>query len=101
MVEYFRRQLDACAGDDGSLGPTKALPVVLGVLGAIEEYASDVRPAARRDLLSVGALGAEFAGWLYRDLHRPQWATFWYTRATEWAQEARDTLTLPCKATSC
>ena len=91
VVEYFRRQLDACAGDDGSLGPAKTLPVVLGVLGAIEEHASDVRPEVRRDLLSVGALGAEFAGWLYRDMHRPQWATFWYTRATEWAQEACDT----------
>ena len=91
VVEYFRRRLDACAGDDGSFGAAKALPVVLGVLGAVEEHASNVRPEVRRDLLSVGALGAEFAGWLYRDLHRPRRATFWYTRATEWAQEARDT----------
>ncbi|MGH3717879.1 MAG: hypothetical protein ACRDRI_03380 [Pseudonocardiaceae bacterium] len=45
----------------------------------------------RRELLSVGARGAEFAGWLYRDLHHPKRARYWHDRATEWAQEAGDT----------
>ena len=44
----------------------------------------------RRELLAVGADGAEFAGWLYRDIHRPDIAGFWYDRAMEWAQEAND-----------
>jgi hypothetical protein len=38
----------------------------------------------------VGADGAEFAGWLYRDLHDPTSAGYWHDRAIEWAQEAGD-----------
>ncbi|HKR51819.1 MAG TPA: hypothetical protein VJT72_20000 [Pseudonocardiaceae bacterium] len=91
VVDYFRRQLDACEADDSALGPTKALPVVLGILGAIEKRVRDVPPAVRSELLSVGARGAEFAGWLYRDVHHPRRACFWYDRATEWAQAAGDT----------
>lgn len=88
MVDYFRRQLDDAKHDDGARGPRKTLPDVLGLLGAIDQHARDVKPSVRRELLSVGADGAEFAGWLYRDLHQPGTATFWYDRAMEWAQEA-------------
>lgn len=91
VVTAFKRQLEACAADDGAHGPAKTLPAVLGILGAVERHAHEVPPAVRRQLLSVGSLGAEFAGWLYRDLHDPQPASFWYSRATEWAQEAGDT----------
>ncbi|MGH3870058.1 MAG: XRE family transcriptional regulator [Pseudonocardiaceae bacterium] len=91
VVDYFRRQLDACEADDGALGPTRALPVVLGILGAIEKRVRDVSPAVRSELLSVGVRAAEFAGWLYRDVHHPRRACFWYDRATEWAQAAGDT----------
>ncbi|MEV6152333.1 hypothetical protein AB0L53_18505 [Nonomuraea sp. NPDC052129] len=41
-------------------------------------------------LLAVGADGAEFVGWLYRDLLDLRTATYWYDRAIEWAQEADD-----------
>ncbi|ELP66045.1 Tat pathway signal sequence domain protein [Streptomyces turgidiscabies Car8] len=88
MVDYFRRQLDQAKRDDGALGPKKTLPVVLGLLGAIESSARDVKPQVRRDLLTVGAEGAEFVGWLYRDIQEPTTAVFWYDRAMEWAQEA-------------
>jgi len=88
VIEYFRRQLDGCKAEDGTRGPHKTLPMVLGVLAAIEEHGREVRPDIRRDLLSVGASGAEFAGWLYRDLQQPAAATYWHDRATEWAQEA-------------
>lgn len=90
VIEYLRRQIALCKRDDGSLGPKKTLPVMLGLLGAVQEHARDVRPDVRRELLSVGADGAEFAGWLYRDIHRPGPAGFWYDRAMEWAQEAND-----------
>lgn len=90
VIEYLRRQIAACKRDDGRLGPKKTLPVMLGLLGAIEEHARDVRPNVRRDLLSVGADGAEFAGWLYRDIHQSGQAAFWYDRAMEWSQEAND-----------
>ncbi|WP_245796639.1 helix-turn-helix domain-containing protein [Actinacidiphila alni] len=90
VVDYFRSQLDTAKQDDGARGPRKTLPVVLGLLGAIDQHARAVKPSVRRELLSVGADGAEFAGWLYRDLHQPSTATFWYDRAMEWAQEADD-----------
>lgn len=89
-VEYFGRQLEAAKADDGRLGPKRVLPVVLGILGAVERMAREARPTARRALLAVGARGAEFAGWLYRDVHDQAAAVFWHDRATEWAQEAGD-----------
>jgi transcriptional regulator with XRE-family HTH domain len=91
VVEYFRRQLDRSKADDGNLGPTKALPLVLGILGAISQHTREVKTDVRCRLLSLGADGAEFVGWLYRDLQDPASATYWYDRAMEWAQEAHDT----------
>ena len=91
VVNYFRQQLDHSKADDGNLGPTRPLPLVLGILGAISQHVREVKPDVRRALLSLGADGAEFAGWLYRDLQDPASATYWYDRAMEWAQEAGDT----------
>ncbi|EGX61355.1 putative DNA-binding protein [Streptomyces zinciresistens K42] len=88
VVDYFRRVLGKAKRDDGALGPKKTLPVMLGLLGAVEAQARDVKLSVRRELLALGADGAEFAGWLYRDIQQPQAAVFWYDRAMEWAQEA-------------
>jgi transcriptional regulator with XRE-family HTH domain len=90
VVDYFHRQLDAAEADDGTRGPTTVLPVVLGILGAIDRQAREVKLQVRCELLSVAARGAEFAGWLYRDVQKLDCASFWYGRATEWAQEAGD-----------
>ncbi|ADJ43936.1 XRE family transcriptional regulator [Amycolatopsis mediterranei S699] len=90
VLDYFSRQLDICKSDDGTLGPAKTLPLVLGVVGAIEEHARDVKPSIRRDLLRLGAESAEFAGWLYRDVRDFGRTLYWYDRAMEWAQEAND-----------
>jgi hypothetical protein len=90
VLAYFRRQLTVCKSDDGTLGPRKTLPVVLGILGAVEEHARDVKPNIRRDLLTVGAEAAEFAGWLYRDGRDLSRSLYWHDRATEWAQESGD-----------
>jgi transcriptional regulator with XRE-family HTH domain len=91
VVGYFRQQLDRSKADDGNLGPARALPLVLGILGAVSQHVREVKPDVRCQLLSLGADGAEFAGWLYRDLQDPSSATYWYDRAMEWAQEAGDT----------
>ncbi len=91
VVDYFRCRLQACKADDGDLGARRALPMALGILGAIEQHGREVKPEVRCQLLSLGADAAEFAGWLYRDLYDPVTAGYWYDRATEWAQEAGDT----------
>ncbi|MBF6456932.1 helix-turn-helix transcriptional regulator [Nocardia cyriacigeorgica] len=88
VVDFFRQQLERCKADDGELGPASALPLVLGILGAIRRHCRDAKSETRRRLLEVGADGAEFAGWLYRDLHDPLTAAFLYDRAMEWAQAA-------------
>ncbi|MFB8281186.1 XRE family transcriptional regulator [Nocardia colli] len=88
VVKFFRTQLAECKVDDGTLGPAAALPMVLGILGAIRRHGRQVKPDVQRQLLAVGADGAEFGGWLYRDLHDPLTATFLYDRAMEWAQAA-------------
>lgn len=90
VIDYLRHQLALCKADDGTMGRDSTLPVVLGILGAIEEHASDVKPAVRREFLKVGAEGAEFAGWLYRDGRDMPRAMYWHDRAIEWAQEAGD-----------
>ncbi|HET9654778.1 MAG TPA: XRE family transcriptional regulator, partial [Kineosporiaceae bacterium] len=75
---------------DGSHGPVEALPATLSVIAAIDLAAREVARATSRDLLALAARGAEFAGWLYRDAGALDQATYWYDRATEWAQEAHD-----------
>lgn len=89
-VTAFNRQLDAAMSADGQPGEVKPLPAVLDVLRAVHRSAREVRPVVRRELLSVGARGAEFAGWLYRDARNLRAASYWHDRATEWAQEAND-----------
>ena len=90
VVDYFEGQITACATDDGARGPRETLPVVLGIIGAIEHHAGTVKPDVRRRLVAVGARSAEFAGWLYRDSATPKFANYWRDRAVEWAQEAGD-----------
>ncbi|MEU4317646.1 hypothetical protein AB0F85_04525 [Nocardia fluminea] len=88
VLEFFRSQLTRCKTDDGSLGPAEALPLTLAVIGAIRRHSNDVPAELRQQLLAIGSDGAEFAGWLYRDLNDPVTATFLYDRSMEWAQEA-------------
>lgn len=90
VVGYFKQQLASCAANDGIYGPAQALPLVLGVVAAIERHARHVKVKVRRELLTVGARAAEFVGWLYRDARQPRLSAHWRDRATEWAQEAGD-----------
>jgi len=82
--------LDRCKADDGKVGPTRVLPSVLAILDLVTRHARNARSGLRRRLLTVGADAAEFVGWLYRDLHDPISAGYWYDRAMEWAQGAQD-----------
>jgi tetratricopeptide (TPR) repeat protein len=90
VAGYFAGQLAACAASDGMRGPKETLPLVLAIIAAVEHAAREAKPAVRSRLLSVGAYGAEFAGWLYRDSAVPHAAGYWHDRAAEWAQVAGD-----------
>jgi len=91
IVEYLAEQLRHSKADDGTFGPVRALPVVLGIVEAIAQQVPNAGSDERKRLLSLGADGAEFVGWLYRDLEDTTSATYWYDRAMEWAQAANDT----------
>jgi hypothetical protein len=88
VAGYFQEQLAAYALSDGTSGPKETLPLVLAIIAAVDHAARDARPAARVSLLAVGARGAEFAGWLYRDSAALRLAGYWHDRAVEWAQMA-------------
>ncbi|RCG29466.1 XRE family transcriptional regulator [Sphaerisporangium album] len=90
VVKELRLQLDASKAEDGTLGPSAALPRVQAVIAAMQHSVREVHPQIRRQLLALGAEAAEFIGWLYRDLRDLPTATYWYDRAVEWAQEADD-----------
>jgi len=89
-ADDLRGRLDQCKIMDGSAGPGAALPDVLALLTATAECAKRVRDDRRARLLSVAAEGAEFAGWLCRDLGELASAVYWYDRAMDWAQEAQN-----------
>ncbi len=89
-LDFFRRQLAVCAEADGTYGPRRTLPLVLGVIAIIEHDSRHANSSWRRELLLIGARSAEFAGWLYRDVGMPDAAEYWRDRAMEWAQAAAD-----------
>lgn len=93
LVKRLREQLASCKSSDGGAEAMKTppLPIVLGILGAIEEAAREVQPGVRHQLLSLGAECGEFAGWLYRDAGDLTRALYWHDRAIEWAQVVGDT----------
>jgi transcriptional regulator with XRE-family HTH domain len=91
VTDFLGQQLRRSKADDGSFGPAMAMPLVLAVIDAVSQRLRDARPGTRTQLLALGADGAEFVGWLYRDLDDPASATSWYDRAMEWAQAANDT----------
>jgi transcriptional regulator with XRE-family HTH domain len=90
LVPYFAARIEDCQTQDGSQGPVQALPSTLSVIAAVDAMARAVSLPVRRQLLTLAARAAEFVGWLYRDAGALDQATYWYDRATEWAQEAHN-----------
>jgi hypothetical protein len=89
-IEELRQQLLACTVEDGTHGARRVLPVVLGIVGIVNNRARDLTTDVRRELLALGARGAEFVGWLYRDVGAADLADYWRDRAMEWAQTVGD-----------
>ncbi len=86
LLGHLRTALDDAARADGLAGPHEALPTVLGILAAINPAARTAAPGLRRELLVLGARGAELAAWLHRDAGAPAPAVaYWHHQAKEWA----------------
>ncbi|MFJ4672763.1 XRE family transcriptional regulator [Kitasatospora purpeofusca] len=86
LLGHLRTTLDDAARADGLTGPREALPTVLGLLAAINSTARTCAPGLRRELLALGARGAELAAWLHRDAGAGAPAVAnWHHQAKEWA----------------
>lgn len=86
LLGHLRTALDDTARTDGLTGPHEALPTALGILAAINSAARTARQEIRRELLVLGARGAELAAWLHRDAGAPAPAVaYWHQQAKEWA----------------
>jgi tetratricopeptide (TPR) repeat protein len=90
VVGYFRRQLDDCAANDRSRGPKHSIPMIIGLIAAIEQLAREAKTDIRHELLRIGSRAAELAAWFYRDIVMPELAGYWRDRAVEWAQATGD-----------
>ncbi|MFD7735303.1 XRE family transcriptional regulator [Kitasatospora phosalacinea] len=91
LLTHLRRALDDAARADGLVGPHEALPTALGILAAISSAARTAHDDLRRELLALGARGAELAAWLNRDAGAPAPAVaYWHHQAAEWATLAGD-----------
>ncbi|MGW0664584.1 XRE family transcriptional regulator [Streptodolium elevatio] len=91
LVAHLRGALDEAARVDGRTGPRRALPATLGILAAVNTTARHARTDVRRDLLALGARGAELAAWLHKDGGAPARDTaYWHQQAKEWATLADD-----------
>jgi tetratricopeptide (TPR) repeat protein len=74
---------------DNLFGPAYVLRLVHEQIELIESLLHDTRDDVRASLLSVGAQYAESAAWLHEDAD-DQLATFWTSRALEWAHASSD-----------
>ncbi|MGR3933837.1 helix-turn-helix domain-containing protein [Streptomyces sp. BRA346] len=93
VVGHLRQLRTSLVQSDCLYGPHYAISAVRDHLTVIEEQ---LLPAAggtlRRQVLETASEWAEFAGWLYEDLGRPDQGLWWSDRAMEWAQEAGDSV---------
>ncbi|MGW2324207.1 helix-turn-helix domain-containing protein [Streptomyces sp. NPDC001700] len=91
VVGHLQQLRATLVQSDGLYGPHAAISAVHDHLTVIErQLLPAARGPLRREILKTGAEWAEFAGWLYEDLGRPQQSLWWSDRAMEWAQEADD-----------
>jgi tetratricopeptide (TPR) repeat protein len=90
VVGYFRRQLEECAANDRRRGPKRSIPMIIGLIAAVEQLATEAKTPIRHELLRIGSRAAELAGWFYRDIVMPELANYWRDRAVEWAQATGD-----------
>ena len=89
--EIVDRLLDlraALVRTDSLLGPRRLLVTVSEQIALIEDHLAVAAANARAELLAVGALYAEFAGWLFDDAGHLAEGAAWSDRALGWAHAA-------------
>jgi tetratricopeptide (TPR) repeat protein len=73
---------------DSLLGPGRLLATVCEQISLIEDHLAVAAANVRTELLMVGALYAEFAGWLFDDAGQLAAGSAWSDRALGWAHAA-------------
>lgn len=86
---YLKEQWHMLVRADNLFGPAHTLQMVHEQIKLVELLLRDARDDIRVPLLSLGAQYAESAAWLHEDAD-DRLATFWTSRALEWAHAAND-----------
>ncbi len=86
-ITYLQERWHLLVRADNLFGPRRVLRLVHEQIELIEPLLRDARGGVRTSLLSLGAEYAESAAWLHEDAD-DQTATFWTSRALEWAHAA-------------
>ncbi|MGC1735367.1 MAG: hypothetical protein WA731_22405 [Pseudonocardiaceae bacterium] len=90
-IAYLQEQWHLLVRADNLFGPAYVLRLIHEQIELIESLLHDTRDDVRASLLSLGARYAESAAWLHEDAD-DQLATFWTSRALEWAHAGGDHL---------
>ncbi len=88
-VAYLKEQWHVLVRADNLFGPAHTLRLVHEQIRLVESLLRNVRDDIRTSLLTLGAQYAESAAWLHEDAD-DQLATFWASRALEWAHASGD-----------
>lgn len=88
MVERLLDLRAALVQTDSLLGPGRLLTTVCEQISLIEDHLAVAAVNVRTELYMVGALYAEFAGWLFDDAGRLGAGRAWSDRALGWAHAA-------------
>ncbi len=88
MVDRLLDLRVALVQTDSLLGPGRLLATVCEQISLIEDHLAVAAATVRTELLMVGALYAEFAGWLFDDAGQLAAGSAWSDRALGWAHAA-------------
>ncbi|MEV0681925.1 hypothetical protein AB0I60_35930 [Actinosynnema sp. NPDC050436] len=88
VIDHFIRLRDALVSADSLLGPGDLVRSASEQVGAIAELYERIELRSRGRLFEVGALFAEFSGWLADDLGDFGTGRAWSSKALEWAHSS-------------
>ncbi|WP_433271856.1 helix-turn-helix domain-containing protein [Actinosynnema sp. CS-041913] len=88
VIDHFVALRDALVSADSLLGAGNLVRSAGEQVGAISQLHERIEPRSRGRLFEIGALFAEFRGWLADDLGDFQAGRIWSNRALEWSHSS-------------
>ncbi|MBB5806982.1 transcriptional regulator with XRE-family HTH domain [Saccharothrix ecbatanensis] len=88
VIDHFIRLRDALVSADSLLGPGNLVRSAREQVGNIAKLYERIESSSRGRLFEVGALFAEFSGWLADDLGNFEAGRAWSSKALEWSHSS-------------